>query len=143
MLFDTSSIPVGSTILEASLWFGLVNAGNLMDYKTTYAVFDTSPASNTEIVPTDYQKISVYLLSNQLTYDEIVTDGKREFVLNEHGLAAITPGGITKLGIREVQYDAMNNPLPWYYWQFVSIDFVAQRLEHGNRPMLAVGYLPP
>lgn len=139
LLFDTSSIPAGATILSAIL--SVYSTSKACDFAgSSFAVFSSNPASNTGLVTSDYRRLGSTPLSNAIACGDIDAAGWNEFTLNGAGRAAIAKGSITKLGIREATYDARNTaPGPWAADK--SIGFVFNAAETGsNIPKLTVTY---
>lgn len=113
ILFDTSAIPDGATITSAILYlYGAVGKDNGLGLSPTYNIYASAPASNTALVPGDYDSLGTTpFCDTPITYanwNEHATDdslAENTFTLNAAGLAAISKTGITKLGVREVVYD--------------------------------------
>ncbi|GAI58165.1 unnamed protein product, partial [marine sediment metagenome] len=144
LLFDTSIIEVGRTILDAKLRISISTAKGWNDYPDyKLALVSSNPASNTQLVPADYQCLGSTLLSNDLVplieeyyYGVIFT-----FNLNAAGLAAIAKGGITKLGLREYFYDILGNIPDWHGFTWWGMEVrSADHLDPDRRPRLEVTY---
>lgn len=144
LLFDTSSIPVGSLIISATLNIRYDSKYNTGGWLAKIGVYQSHPASNTHLVPSDYNQIEETLLSNSIAYADWTSVGFNVFSLNATGLALIIPGGITKLALRESVFDAPNVPPTWYsgykYLQFRGKS--ADTADPIDRPYLEVTYQP-
>ncbi|GAI02334.1 unnamed protein product, partial [marine sediment metagenome] len=67
LLFDTSIIPEGATILDAKLRIYIGSASGWNDYPDyKLALVPSNPASNTQLEAADYQRVGSTLLSNDL-----------------------------------------------------------------------------
>lgn len=104
VLFDTSSIPDGDDIDSAVLSGMARNKSDLDNDAQAYInVFETTPASNTDLVLADYDQIGTTKLSSDADITSIdATDTVyTDFTLNGSGIALINKTGVTKLGFRE------------------------------------------
>lgn len=144
LLFDTSIIEAGRTILNAKLRLGIwgvVNADDYPHYKL--ALVSSNPNSNTAIAPSDYTRFGSSLLSNDLApiTGHPFPDGYFTFEFNSLGKASITKGGITKLGIREHYYDILGYTPPWLGFHRGAMEFYsAEYVDPNRRPRLEVTY---
>lgn len=141
-LFDTSIIPPGATILNAKVEHYGVNKFIFALPGLSVAIFSSNPASNTQLIPADYQTLATTPLSNEISYDDFNPAGWNTFTLNAAGLAAITPGGITKLGAREANYDAPNIAPPWQGLAQNYCDIKYAEDPDEIKPKLTITYLP-
>jgi len=100
-LFDTSSIPDLDTVTGATLslyGFELVTTLEADEV----AVVSGSPASDTDLVPTDYATthFGATELAPRVPSSAWSTSGYNDFALNASGLATISKTGLTRLGLR-------------------------------------------
>lgn len=142
-LFDTSSIPVGSLKTEAEFGGYIYNKSNTFSWEPAVAVFQSNPASNTDLVKADYQCLDAIPLSSAIAYADLVTGAFNIFLLNDQGLDAIIPGGITKLGLREALYDAPDIEPAWESNKLFHIYCYFADKEGIYVPYLKVTYQPP
>lgn len=107
LLFDTSSIPDGSAILNSSLKVHVTGMSAASSERRIFVV-SSNPQSNTTLANDDYNRLGNTSFGNSDgTYDF----GSYETIpLNEAGLGAISTTGITKLGLRTYN-DLYNNPV--------------------------------
>lgn len=142
LLYDTSSIPPGSTILGAEL--GAYGTGGRRDWTNGFymGVYTSFPLSNTALVTADYQRLNAVPLCAPISYNDWQIGSYNRFTFFADKLGAITPGGITKLGLREAQFDAPDGPPSWkkYGWFSMSLA-MADSPYPDRRPYLKVTYL--
>ena len=114
LLFDTSTIPADTVITSAVLEiYGTIKT---IDGGVTPAinVFASNPASNVALQNSDYATLGTTPLATEIAYADWDTAGWNTFTLNATGLALINKGGITKLGLRESNYDATGISPTWH-----------------------------
>jgi hypothetical protein len=145
LLFDTSSIPLGSNIISAELrvW-GQAGYGYYHLEGLNYTVVESFPDSDVELVPTDYQKYYTSPWSDVKTQAQLGDVGYHTFIFNALGCGFIIRGGITKMGIREYSHDCLNNPPVWVYFASASFGIETADAAYPPRlPRLKIVYLPP
>jgi len=143
IVFDTTSIPVGSTIQSASL--DLFCSRKFDDLSATPGLVLTpaNPASNTALMSSDYQAVSnTPLLSPVLAYGDIQLNAWNTFTFNSAGLAYIVPNQHTKLAVRFHPYDVLGTTPPWSHYTRTEIQFHESDAHPTSRPQLTVTYLP-
>lgn len=142
MLFDTSTIPEGSTILSAKLAVRVYYRRQVADWPLfSMVVVKSFPDSNTSLVAADYHHLGSTILSNVILVSEDPTDSWYIFTLNTTGKNAIIPAGITKLGLRDFHYDCLNTPPPWVSGSQARIQFTSADTAFPlRRPYLEVTY---
>jgi len=143
LLFDTSIIPAGATILSARLRLYCFDKTLVGVPLASLAIYGSSPASNTAVVPVDYQALGFIDFSNPIPWAGITENAYNYINLNPSGLAAIAPAGITKLGLREATYDGPNVEPPWTSRAYASWRFRSADVGGAQRPRLKVVYTPP
>ncbi len=113
LLVDTSSIPPSAPITLAT--FNIHISSHFDQFAQTYAinVFSSTPASNIALVAADYSQLGTTPLATKKTIDSLANDTWETFTFNAAGIAAINKGGITKLGLREANFDAPNTTPTW------------------------------
>lgn len=105
LLFDTSPIDPGDIILSALLrLYGLYKLDDLA-CTPDLAIYSSNPASDSTLVGTDYATLGNTPFSNAYPWASWVINGWNEIALITAGLAAINKSGLTKLGIRNANYD--------------------------------------
>ena len=107
-LFDTSSIPDGATILSATFSiYGYNKSNTLSGTAPDLNVYSSAPASDTALVAGDFDSLGSTAFSDTpITYANYDTTGYNSFAFNSSGIAAIDKTGITKLGVKNANYDA-------------------------------------
>lgn len=113
-LFDTSSIPDGSVIISATLSiYGSGKADNLT-ITPNINVYSSAPASDTALANGDFDSLgTTAYCDTPVTYGDWNVAGYNDFELNTAGLAVIDDTGITKLGLRNANYDVSGTPPAW------------------------------
>ena len=140
LLFDTSLLLPSYSLKSAQL---KIYVGELRDdagWKPDLVCVSSNPASNTAVIPADYQAFGSIPLSSVLAYDSIVLKTYNVLQLNAAGLAAIVKGGITKLGLRNSNYDISGSAPLWAsdkrsWFAILTADYV-----EGSPPALVVTY---
>ena len=112
-LFNTA--PLGVEVEIASAKFSVDGISKVDQPSATpnIAVYASNPASNTAIVAGDFDSFGSTILSDIVTYAGFNDSGKNDFNLNAAGIAAINGGGISKLGLRNEEYDVGAVAPPW------------------------------
>lgn len=122
ILFDTASLPdsdqIDSAILSIKGTAGKNGTGN-------FCIIDSNPASNTNVVATDYDNFTVHQAtpySGLISVASWSESAYNDFTLVSAGLSAISKTGITKMGCRlEVDY--------------------AETTGHGSAPGTTITYM--
>lgn len=143
LLFDTSSIGPGHTILSARLRVKTKRRTfNAEGWSPMLVVVSSLPFLNTSLRPFDYATLGTIPFSNVRGWARFVPESTNYFDLNADGLLAIDPEGITKLGIREHMYDRANSPPGWVRRGTVRIDlYSAENVDEPYKPRLEVTYI--
>ncbi len=145
LLFDTSSIGKGSTILGAHL--RLRGSGKTYSDPWDYSqacIVTAWPLNNATIILADYRNIGTYLLSSTfIRWADWKVDDWNEFILNAPGENNINKTGITKFGVREARYDRANRAPVWQQHKSVYVQWwCADYLLGQFSPELVVAYQP-
>lgn len=109
-LFDTSSLPDGSTISSATF-------SNYVTTRQTTSnvgvnVVSSTPASNTALVNGDYTQTGSTKFSTVIRVNDMSTNAYADFALNASGLTNISKTGISKFGTR-LEEDLDNSSPTW------------------------------
>lgn len=113
ILFDTTGWLPTWSILTAKLEINIAGRGDRLGISPAINVFESDPLSNDQIVPADYQRLYDTPLSTQIEYADWQPNFVyKTFLLNATGITKIINGGITKLGLRESNWDAPDID-PW------------------------------
>ena len=106
ILFNTSSLGGGAVISSAV--FSGYGSENYSDLGEAYHhLAGSTPASNTAIVPSDYQQIGRVSFGS-ISYASFATSGYNNITLNANGLANISKTGISKFSMQN-SWDINNN----------------------------------
>jgi hypothetical protein len=145
LLFDTSAIPSDAYIVSAYLRVYVVSWSNNLGSSMAVCVVSSSPASNVALAAADYAALGATPLSEPLLYDLTVVANYYDLKFNSAGLAAISKGGITKLGLRELKYDIKGAVPPWVsnMYDVLTINSADYTTTGARRPYLVVNYILP
>lgn len=107
ILFDTTSLPPIYGVVSAKLDFISLGGADALGIAPAINVFRSAPLSNSSIVPADYLRLFDVPLATQIEFADWPAEGNlATFTLNAAGLSAIHTASITKLGLREANFDA-------------------------------------
>lgn len=144
MLFDTSSIPVGSQINSASLKLKSAVVDQQLGDASYWGIYGSDPISENNLVGADYQNIYSILLSDEQTFPDGWGPGQPEFIFNASGLAAIAAGGITKLCLRSSNHDVADIAPSWVSGKRNKLQAAtADNASSSKWPQLHVYWQPP
>lgn len=114
ILINTSSLPIDMEItatlsLYGTAWDGsTVNNGSLN-------IYSANPNSDTDLIASDFTTLGTTAFCNTpIDIAGWVDNSWNDFVLNSAGLAAISRTGITKFGLRFVEYDVEGTEPTWW-----------------------------
>ena len=137
-LFDTSSIPDGNIIESATLSLNGTSKFDSLSATPSVNVYSASPASNNTLTAADYSQVGSTEFATAISYNDWLTNGYNDFILNASGIASIDKGGISKFSIRS-NYDANNSPPTWSSNSGSGI--VGDYADYGSYPKLVVVHL--
>ena len=141
LLFDTSPLPNGATILSAELRvFGTVKTDQRPWGDLTLNIFSSSPATDTNLIIQDYDQVGVVPFAGAITFAAFDPAGWNTFTLNANGIAAIDDTGVSMFSMREATYDAPDIEPAWTASKFGK--FGIQSSEGANPPELIVTLAP-
>ena len=142
-LFDTSAISSSANISSATLsLYGVYKRDDLL-ITPNINIYSSNPASNTILVDADYGSLgSTPFCDTPITYNNWSEVGYNDFILNAAGIAAITKGGITKLGTRNASYDVAAVAPSWSQPSVPNSELYCYTVEKGGsyRPKLTINY---
>jgi len=137
--FDTSSISDTDDISSTTLsLYGLSKEDNLI-ITPNVNVYSAAPASDNILVAGDFDSLGTTAFSTAIEYGNLSISGYNDFSFNATGIAAVSKAGITKLGVRNQNYDADNSAPTWAsdtYSAFVH--YMADQTGTTNDPKLVV-----
>ena len=141
-LFNTAALAGGTVTAAVMRLFGEANSDNL-SISPSVAMYSSNPAANTSVQAGDYDSLGTTLFSDVISYSSLWgTGGYNDFTLNASGMAAVSTSDVTKLGIRNKNYDGDNSEPGWSeaqsYWSVFG-----QAKGAGYKPTLTVTYTPP
>ena len=152
VLFDTSGLPDAAIITGVVLSaYGIVK---LDDASCTpdSRVYSSNPDSNTTLIPADYTCLGSEALSQVLTYAAFTVGAYNDYTLidvnsdafatNEDG-TYISKTGVTKLGIRNANYDVAETPPNWVSNVYSHQENESADHAGGHKPKLVVTYSVP
>lgn len=144
ILVDTRTIPVGSQIVSGMLCVRTDSKADPLNILPGLIVTSSNPASDTDLVPADFPRFGDIALSNFLDWTQIPSSATMTFTLNQAGLDAIVPGGITKLALREYYYDFMGATPAYAYSDTSRVELrAAEYTGTASDPYLRVCFKPP
>ena len=144
-LFDTSAIPDTDTISSATLSnYGTYKEDPSSNTPSTN-IYSAAPASNTSLAAGDYDSLGTTAYATAITYASYNDAGYNNWALNATGIAAISKTGISKFGVRNVQYDVENTapaPTGSLAWNRLNV-YTADQTGTANDPKLVVVHSVP
>lgn len=147
LLFDISAI--GSPISAATLTLYGNNKSDVLGVAPDINIYESAPATNTDVVAGDFDSLSTTPLSTAITYadwdfDIALATAPNDFVLNADGLALLNEArigdGIIKLGARNANYDVANIEPSWSASSTSSFGCHSADKGGAHRPKLVVTY---
>ncbi len=119
-LFDTSAIPDTDTVSSATLSIYGTGKDDPTGLSPSLNITASNPASNTDLVNSDYQNVSDTTFATAIGYSSYATTGYNNFTLNASGISAIAKTGVSKFAMRNV-FDISNTSPTWSsnkWWGF-------------------------
>jgi len=142
LVFDTSTIPAGATIVSASLDIYTKALTDLLLATPGLVLTPFTPASHTAIIAADYQTITNEILSDILPWASLAMDTWETFTFNATGLLKVIPAGWTELALRFHPHDVLDVQPPWVSNWLTKYQCRSADSEFAKRPKLTVTYLP-
>ncbi len=113
-LFNSEGLPDICTIIAATESIYGESKADPSNNLPTCNIYACNPASNTELVPTDYATFEdTAFCDTPLTYAGWNLAGYNDFVFNATGIAAISKTGVSKFGLRNTNYDVTGIAPTW------------------------------
>jgi len=143
MTFDLTDIPGTHKVLAAAFYLKLASKRDTHGDKPHIAVFAATPGAMNNIVPADLTNIGATPLTNQIGYDAFGAGPHNEFLFSIPGLAALKPGRLNAIAIRESKFDATGISPPWVSSkQMYFITYSVDAPSSTYRPYLKVAHAP-
>jgi len=141
ILFDTSELPDGCVIVEAVLSVYGFRKDDYLSIAPDVNVYSSDPLSNVLLVPGDFDCLgSIPFCDTPISYTNWSLAGYNNFILNAAGREAISKTGVTKLGLRNANYDVAGSTPAWSDNPY-SILFAYSADKGGDfRPKLTITY---
>ncbi len=140
LLFDTSAIPDGANILSVVLSVYCYQKSDELAIAPDVNVYASAPAVDTALANGDFDSLGATPFSTAITFDDMVVGAYNDFILNTAGKAAISKTGITKLGLKNANYDVANNAPSWIANKSSGFYFYMSEQGGDFRPKLAIIY---
>ena len=139
-LFLTSSIGSGQSITDTTLSIVSAGKGNDLPLTVNANVYSSLPASNTQIVAGDYDSLGTTpLCDTPIAYASWT--GTVSWAFNAAGLLAVAPTDVTKLGLRDANFDVPVTPPTWASLGYsYLIATMAETTGTASDPKLVVTY---
>lgn len=146
LLFDTSPLGAGAGLISAVLsLYGNVKQ-DLLNITPDCNIYSSNPASEEALEAGDFATLGSTPFSTPINYDNwnVGDPGvSNDFAFNGDGLNAISKTGITKLGIRNANYDVSGEAPSWTGSQLSSeLRWWANEKGGVYRPKLVITYTP-
>lgn len=141
--FPTTPIPAGSQIVSAKLNLYYCSVNIALSVGSSFTIVATNPVFDNDVVFADYNRFDTEPLSTPQFWSATTGRFNTEWEFNEAGLAAINPGGITRLGVREYNHDCLNIPPPWTSRKANQFVFRSADQDTYIHPTLSVTFRPP
>ena len=143
---DTSLLTSSATISNSIFTIRCIGKTNSLNADMAIDIFTSSPNANNALQNSDYGQIgTISQTGSPISYASIQTGAYNDLTFNATGIGNISKTGITKLGLREANYDAKNiEPTPGSPNSYFSIMFYyADQSGTTYDPKLVVTYSLP
>jgi hypothetical protein len=144
-LFDTSALPSSPVVSDATLSVMGNSKADAEGWAPNIDVYASNPASNTGLTATDYTSFgSTSLTGSPISYASFDVSGAvyTNFILNATGRAVVSDTGVTKLGLRNANYDVANTPPTWVAFGTTRMSaFYAEDSGTSRDPKLVITYV--
>ena len=140
-LFDTSALTSGVTISAATMSFYGSDKSDLISSTPTLNIYTSTPASNTDLVNSDYANLGTTAQATAISYASYSTTGYNDFTMNATGLGNISKTEVSKFGLREATCDAPNSTPTWTGGLWEKFEgYYAEATGTTSDPKLVVTY---
>jgi len=137
--FDTSALGSGATVSAATLSIYGTATSDGLGITPDANIYSFAPAATNALANGDYDAFGTTDLSTTIAYGGWTVSGYNDFVLNASGLAEINASGITKLGMRNRNYDVLNVTPTWTSFKLSFFSgYYADQTGTANDPKLVV-----
>lgn len=142
LLFDTSALLVTDRITSATLEIYGYGQEDHLGILPNCNIYSSDPTSDIGLENGDFASLgSVAFCDNPIAYGDWNPSGMNIFLLNPAGLLAIVKDGITKLGVRNANYDVAGaEPSNWANQQYSTLYFYTADKGSIRRPKLTIVY---
>jgi hypothetical protein len=141
-LFDTSALTSAASVSAAT--FSIFGNGKTdpQGWTPNVNLYASTPASNTGLANGDFAQIgSTAYCNTPISYSGFSTSAYNDFALNSTGIAAVSLTSITKLGLRNANYDVANVSPTWAASMDSQIDCLfAENTGTASDPKLVITY---
>ncbi len=131
LLFDTANLPDTNTVSSATL-SGKTIAKNNQSWSTTYNIYSSNPASNSDLVTADFDEVGTTPFSTAVAYASFANDSWNDWTLNASGISAVSKTGVSKFSFREATYDVANTAPTWVSGGFERIVLYSTESSAGT-----------
>ena len=145
LLFDTSLLDDDIIISNVELHlYGTAKTDTFVPAIAPDAnVYTSAPVSNTVVADGDFDSYgSIALCDTAITYANWAIDDWNIFIFNQDGINEISLDGITKLGLRNANYDVAISSPEWSAGKSASVSCSSADGNESQRPKLIISYSP-
>ena len=149
-LFDSSGLPDGAVVSAATFSVRGTSKADTLSITPDVNVYKSTPFANTALQNDDFVDVgTTALCATPITYGNWSVAGYNDFALTDvdtDDFGYISKTSITKLGMRNVNYDVANNEPTDGFGDFANCQLKAYFAEQGNTgsdPKLVVTYATP
>jgi len=140
LLIDTADISSQVVILSGQLQLCGGSKGDGCG-QLDINIYQTTSTSDDEVLAADFSLISsTPLCDTPISYANWSTAGYNTLALNAAGIAAINRGGVTKIGIRNANYDVAGIAPPWAEGTGSTITWLSGMGSAYKNPILTLTY---
>lgn len=145
-VLDTSGLPSAAIITNAVYSIYGYGRGDPQNWDFDVNVYGSTPANNTSVVIEDYDQVQTTPYCNtpiavdNWNFDSVNPGTSNDFVFNQVGINAIQKNDVTKLGLRNANYDIAGSPPTWFSTASAFMHMWASEKGAGYKPKLVVTY---
>jgi len=140
LTFDTSPIPKDGITLAVKLHIWVSTKQDFLGIAPDISVVLSNPATNNNLIPPDYRYLGTTPLAPPIPYTGIVVTAWNTLTFTEPNFKYIKKEGITRLGLRNINYDAYDVDPAWQSFKnsWIGIESAESAIE--KYPTLEVTY---